>query len=143
MESIPDSSNWDIQRLTDLLRADRDRSIIAATPDGRLVGFAAAYVSEGLNPFMYRERVVVLRRLLVATDYRGRGIGSELLRRTFRAADGLAVAWQTTLANTAALKWLSHRGIEPCGSITRGLRTDRIYVIAEPPIPLTHDATND
>lgn len=142
MESIPGSSRWDLQRLTDLLREDRDRSTIAATTDGRLVGFAAAYVHDGLNPFMYPERLVVLRRLLVAPDHRREGIGSELLRRTFRRAGGLPVGWQTSEANTAALAWFSRMRIDPCGSITRGPHTDRIYMIAHPPSPLIPHATD-
>lgn len=138
MESIPGSSCWSRERLADLVRDEHDRSIIAHTTDARLCGFAVAYTADGLNPFMYREPCVILRRLFVEPQQRGRGLGAELLRRTFAAAEALPVAWQTSEDNKLALRWFHGLGIAPMGAITRGDRTDHIFWVAD--APKVHDA---
>lgn len=119
MESIPGSTRWTQRRLETLLGDGRDRSSVAKTNDGRICGFAVAYKSGGLNPFMYNEPCVILRRLFVDPDRRGRGLGFQLLSRTVATAEGQPVAWQTSERNHSALRWFARLGLEPVGLITR------------------------
>jgi GNAT superfamily N-acetyltransferase len=128
MHSIPGSTLWTMSRLTALLEAE-DLSVAALTASGCLAGFALAYSGNGLNPFLYADECVILRRLIVRPDHRGRGIGAALMQDVFEQAAPKAVAWQTSVKNAAALQWFGRMGLSPQGEINRGDARDFIYWI--------------
>jgi GNAT superfamily N-acetyltransferase len=129
MHSIPGSTRWTMSRLEALL-AGGDMSVAAMTASRRLVGFALAYPGFGLNPFLYPDECVILRRLIVSPDHRRQGVGATLLREVFARASPRAVAWQTSVKNAAALSWFDRMSLSPKGEISRGDSRDCIYWIA-------------
>lgn len=88
----------------------RTRTVLAVA-DGCVVGYASLHVSD----ILWTRHIGELR-LLVARDHRGRGVGRELARRSFRTAssDGLQkVVAQMMATQREAQSLLHHLGFIP------------------------------
>ncbi|MEV6400419.1 GNAT family N-acetyltransferase [Streptomyces sp. NPDC051907] len=90
---------------------DPEFEVVAVDADGTVVGYAAADV-ETWN------RRLVVRQVTVVPDYRGRGVGGELMRRL--AAHGrqhaARTAWlETSSANVPAVRAYRRMGFRLCG----------------------------
>lgn len=127
--SIIGSSSWTEKRVLELGRSVEVSRIITA--EDVLAGFALLHLVDHLNIFLYPEPCLIFRRLYVSPELRGQGFAHHLLQEALAAASTLAVplAWQTNILNTTAVSWLDRQGIEPKGQVTRGDRTDHVYLI--------------
>lgn len=102
---------YDVETLGDSLE-DEDVVFVVAVEDGTVVGFVQGYVSEG------RERVGGIDWLHVLPDHRGKGIGSQLLKRAeqrLTAADVDRIEGRVLADNEAGTEFYAEQGFELVG----------------------------
>ena len=113
-ESLPDPTpkhEFEPRKQALLAKAARGRlriELVTTTPDRRRIAYSISSISP--------EGVGEVDSMFVADRYRGRGIGSELLRRSLAWLDDLGASSKlATVAhgNTAALAFYQRHGFQP------------------------------
>ncbi len=127
---IPHSSTWTAERLM-RLAAQGDAFILGFEAGAeRPMCFAFASRAHDFNSFMFPGPCVILRRLWVLPDQRGRGLGSFLLSSVIAEAD-VPVMWQTAIDNDGAVSWFRSKGHQLAGIIRNAEREDAIFQARE------------
>ena len=94
---------------------DDDSATIVATVDSAIVGYASAVVREQ-PPFYRIKRIGAISTLMVAPEYRRRGVGTALLdgaRSFFKRRGVKYYTFYTAAGNEAAIRLYEKLGFEP------------------------------
>jgi ribosomal protein S18 acetylase RimI-like enzyme len=107
-----DSENLLIEHVKDLMR--RSCIFFVAEVGGRIVGFVSGYVVMR-NPQMAIERIGKVDNIFVSDEFRGKGIGTQLLETLFRYLQGQGMTYielSCDFANDRALKLYKELGFK-------------------------------
>lgn len=132
INSINNSSYWDIERINKYLALEENNSSILVDKKNNLIGIQISYLKYSLNDQIINSPHMFLRRLVIKEKFYSQGFGKKLffdfIERSQKNFPNIKyVGWQTRIKNQNALSFFRYFGIKEEGNITFQKETDIIF----------------